>query len=52
VDDHLVSPKSLSENFGSLDWRPGPVKVGQIFKNTPTLWRSPREPLTQMKYFF
>jgi len=33
----VVSTKSLSKNFGSLDWRPGPVKVGQKFKNTPTL---------------
>jgi len=27
--DHVVSKKSLSQNFGLLDWRPGLVKVGQ-----------------------
>jgi len=27
--DHLVSKKSLSQNFGPLDWRPGPVKLRQ-----------------------
>jgi len=26
--DHVVSTKGLSQNFGSLDWRPGPVKFG------------------------
>ena len=26
--DHLVSTKGLNQNFGPLDWRPGPVKVG------------------------
>jgi len=29
ADDHLVSKKILSEKNGSLDWRPGPGKVGQ-----------------------
>jgi len=28
AEDHLVSKKSLI-HFGTLDWRPGPVKVGQ-----------------------
>jgi len=40
--DLVVSKKSFSQNFGSLDWRPGPVKVGQKFKNTPTLGAPPR----------
>jgi len=35
--DHLVSKKSLSQNFGSLVWRPGPVKVGQKNKDTTIL---------------
>ena len=50
--DHLVSKKSLSQNFGQFDWRPGLVKVGQKNKNTPTLRASPGEPLTQIKKFF
>jgi len=37
-----MSKKSLSQNFGSLDWRPGPVKVGQKLKNTP-FCNSPQE---------
>jgi len=32
----------LSQNFDPLDWRPGPVKVGQKNKNTPSLLASPR----------
>jgi len=42
ADDHLAFKQSLSHIFGSLDWRPGPVKVGQKFKSTPTLWRPPK----------
>jgi len=34
---------SFSQNFGPLDWRPGPVKVAQKNKNTPTLRASPRQ---------
>jgi len=26
--DSLVSKKNLSETIGSLDWRPGPRKLG------------------------
>jgi len=37
AEDHLVSKTILSQKFGSLDCRPGPVKFGQTFKNTPTL---------------
>jgi len=40
--DHLVSTKSLNQNFGPLDWRPGHVKVGKKTQNTPTLRASPR----------
>jgi len=51
--DHLVSKKSLSQNFGSLDWRPGPVKVGQKTENTPTLRACPRRtPHPNQKNFF
>ena len=35
--DHLVSKTILSQNFDSLDWRSGPVKFGQNFKNIHTL---------------
>jgi len=31
--DHVASKQALSQNLGSLDWRPGPVKFGQKFKN-------------------
>jgi len=51
--DHLVSTKSLSQNFCPLDWRPGPVKVGQKTKNTPTLRASSRRtPHLNQKFFF
>jgi len=51
--DHLVSKKSLSQNFGQLDWRPGPVKIGQKNKNTP-IFRDPprRTPSPKSKNFF
>jgi len=51
--DHLVSKKSLSQNFGPLDWRPGPVKIGQKNKNTP-IFRAPprRTPSPKSKMFF
>jgi len=42
ADDDLVSKKTLSQNIGSLDWLPGPVKVGQNFKNIPTLLCPPK----------
>jgi len=51
--DHLVSKTSFSQNFGPLDWRPGPVKVGQKTQNTPTLRASPRQTLSpNHKIFF
>jgi len=50
---HLVSKKSLSQNFGPLDWRPGPIKVGQKNKNTTTLQAPPRRnPYRNQKKFF
>jgi len=42
----------LSQNFGPLDWRPGPVKVGQKTQNTPILRASPRRtPHPNQKFF-
>jgi len=38
--DHVVSKKGLIQKFVTLHWRPGPVKIAQKFKNTPT-WRGP-----------
>ena len=32
-----------------LDWHPGPVKVGQTFKNTPLCNLPPRDPQTKIK---
>jgi len=52
AEDHLVSNKSLSQNFGSLDWRPGPVKVGQKTKTPPLCEPLPGDPLTQIKKIF
>jgi len=53
VGDHLVSKKSLSQNFGPLDWRPKPVKIGQKTQNTPTLRASTRRtPQPNQKFFF
>jgi len=42
----------LSQNFGPLDWRPGPVKVSQKTQNTPLSEPVPGEPLTQIKKIF
>jgi len=51
--DHLVSKNSSYQNFGPLDWRPGPVKVCQKNKNTPTLRaRLRRTPHPNQKSFF
>jgi len=51
--DHLVSKTSLSQNFGPLDWRPGPVKIGKKNKNTPALRAPPRRtPHPNQKMFF
>jgi len=51
--DHLVFKKRLSQNFGALDWRPGPVKVSQKKRNTPNLRASPRRtPHPNQKFFF
>jgi len=49
---HLVPKKSLRQNFSPLDWRPGPVKVGQKTKTPPLCEPLPGEPLTQIKKFF
>jgi len=49
----LDSKKSFNQNFGPLDWRPGPIKVGQKNKNTPTLRAPPRQtPYPNQKIFF
>jgi len=37
ADDSPVFTKSLNQKNDSLGWRPGPVKIGQKFKNTPAL---------------
>jgi len=37
VADCLIFKQSLSHKNGSLNWRPGPVKVGQKFKNMSSL---------------
>jgi len=50
--DHLVSKKSLSQNFSPLDWRPGLVKVGQKIKTPPFSEPLPGIPLTQIKNSF
>jgi len=50
--DHLVFKKRLSQNFGPLDWRPEPIKVGQKTETPPLCEPRPGEPLTQIKKFF
>ena len=40
--DHVAFKTGLSQNFGLLDWRPGPVKFGPKFNNTPILGAPPR----------
>ena len=51
AEDYLVSKKS--QNLGPLDWRPGPVKVGEKNENTPTLRARPRRtPHPNKKFFF
>jgi len=51
AEDHLVSKKKFEPKNGSLDWRPGPVKVGQK-KAPPICDVPPGEPQTQIKIFF
>jgi len=50
--DHAVSKKGLSQNFGSLDWRPGPVKISQNIKNTPILGAPPKRTTYPNKKMF
>jgi len=51
--DYLVYKKSFSQNFGLLDWRPGPVKLGQKNENAPNLRARPRRtPYPNQKRFF
>jgi len=50
--DYLVSKKSFSQNFCPLDWRPGPVKIGQKTENTQLCEPVPGEPLTKSIFFF
>ena len=51
--DRVVSKKGLNQNCGSLDWRPGPIKIGQKFKNTPILGApSRRTPSPNQKNVF
>jgi len=52
AEDHLVSKTSLSQNFGLLYWRSGPVKVGKESKTPPLCEPLPGEPLTQIKKNF
>jgi len=52
ANDRLVSNKSLSQKNDSLDWRPGPLKVGQNSKTCPFV-TSPREyPTPKSNNFF
>jgi len=50
--DHLVSNKSLIQNFGPLDWPPGSVKLAKKTKTPPFCEPLPGEPLTQIKNCF
>jgi len=51
--DHVVSKKSLNQNFGLLDWRPGLVKVGQKTQNAPHFAAlSQANPSPKSKIFF
>jgi len=50
--DNLVFKTSLIQNFGPLDWRPGPIKIGQKTQKTPLCEPLPVEPLTQNKKSF
>jgi len=49
---YLVSKKSFSQNFDPLNWRSGPVKVGQKTEKKTLCKPFPGEPLTQIKIFF
>jgi len=42
-DDIPVSKKNLSQKTGSLDWRPGPGKVGRKNAKTSPVVTSPKE---------
>jgi len=49
--DHLVSNKSLSQNFSYLIGVQGPSKLVKKNKTTPLCEPLPGEPLTQIKNF-
>jgi len=51
MGDHLVFKTRLSQNV-SLDWHPGPVKVGQKTKTPPICEPLPGKSLTQIKKYF
>jgi len=52
-DNSLLSKRNLIEKIASLDWCPGPRKVGQKTKMTPPLVSSPPEnPKPKTKTFF
>jgi len=48
---YVVSKRSLNQNFRPLNWRPGPIRVGQTTQNTPLCGPPPSKPLTQIKFF-
>ena len=52
MGDHLVSKKSLSQNFCPLDWHPEPVKVGQKTQYPHFASLSQANPSPKSKYFF
>ena len=52
VGDYLLSKKSLIQNFGPLDCRPGPVKVGQEKKTPRVSEPLPGEPSPKSKNCF
>jgi len=53
-DNSLVSTKNLNETIGSLDWHPGPRKLGQKNENdTPTCDVLPQRNINpKQKIFF
>jgi len=50
--DHLVSRKGLNQNFGPLDWRPGPVKLVKKTKTPHFASLSQANPSRKSKIFF
>jgi len=50
LDDRLDSKKTLSQNNGSLTWRPGSDNLSHKDENMPPLGRQPKKTQNEKKF--